>query len=293
MLPLLVERLRPLLDAMDTTYEVVAVDDGSTDLTAALLQRYHREWPQLRVVRLRANAGHQAAISAGLVSALGDYVVTLDADLQDPPEVIPQMLTAAKDDGRRRRLRRAQRPLDRHVVQARLGPGLLPAHRPDVADVGARRRRRLPADVARHGRRHQQPARAQPRAALHRAGAGLPVRHGASTSARSGRPGDSKYPLAQDDQALARLADRLLDGAAAARDVRRLRRRGPRRAARALHAHLALAGPHRGRLDLDRRHRRRGRRGRSSSASASSASTSAGCTPTCRAARPTSSPTTR
>jgi glycosyltransferase involved in cell wall biosynthesis len=94
-----VERLRPLLDGMGTTYEVVAVDDGSTDLTAALLQRYHREWSQLRVVRLRANAGHQAAISAGLVSALGDYVVTIDADLQDPPEIIPQMLSAAKDDG--------------------------------------------------------------------------------------------------------------------------------------------------------------------------------------------------
>ena len=78
-LPLLVERLRPLLDGMGTTYEVVAVDDGSKDLTAALLQRYHREWTQLRVVRLRANAGHQAAISAGLVSALGDYVVTIDA----------------------------------------------------------------------------------------------------------------------------------------------------------------------------------------------------------------------
>ena len=98
-LPLLVERLRPLLDGMGTTYEVVAVDDGSKDLTAALLQRYHREWPALRVVRLRANAGHQAAISAGLVSALGDYVVTLDADLQDPPEIIAQMLAAAKDDG--------------------------------------------------------------------------------------------------------------------------------------------------------------------------------------------------
>src|SRR6476620_8604566 len=91
-LPLLVERLRPLLDGIGSTYEVVAVDDGSSDLTAALLQRYHREWSQLRVLRLRANAGHQAAISAGLVSALGDYVVTLDADLQDPPEIIPQML---------------------------------------------------------------------------------------------------------------------------------------------------------------------------------------------------------
>ncbi|MCU1536409.1 MAG: glycosyl transferase family 2 [Humibacillus sp.] len=98
-LPLLVARLRPLLEGMGVTYEVVAVDDGSSDLTAALLQRHHREWPALRVVRLRANAGHQAAISAGLASALGDYVVTLDADLQDPPEVIPQMLAAARTDG--------------------------------------------------------------------------------------------------------------------------------------------------------------------------------------------------
>lgn len=98
-LPLLVQRLRPLLDGIGTTYEVVAVDDGSKDLTAVLLQRYHREWPELRVVRLRANAGHQAAISAGLASALGDYVVTLDADLQDPPEIIPQMLAAARTDG--------------------------------------------------------------------------------------------------------------------------------------------------------------------------------------------------
>ena len=98
-LPLLVQRLRPILDGLGSPYEVVAVDDGSKDLTAALLQRYHREWPQLRVVRLRANAGHQAAISAGLVRALGDYVVTIDADLQDPPEIIPQMLAAAKDDG--------------------------------------------------------------------------------------------------------------------------------------------------------------------------------------------------
>jgi dolichol-phosphate mannosyltransferase len=97
-LPLLVERLRPILDGMGITYEVVAVDDGSKDLTPALLHRYHREWPGLRVLRLRANAGHQAAISAGLASARGDYVVTLDADLQDPPEIIPTMLAAARND---------------------------------------------------------------------------------------------------------------------------------------------------------------------------------------------------
>lgn len=98
-LPLLVERLRPVLDGLEVTYEVIAVDDGSTDLTAAVLQRHHREWPALRVVRLRANAGHQAAISAGLRVARGDYVVTIDADLQDPPEVIAQMLATATATG--------------------------------------------------------------------------------------------------------------------------------------------------------------------------------------------------
>ena len=98
-LPLLVARLRPIVDGLGTAYEVVAVDDGSSDLTPALLQRHHREWPALRVVRLRANAGHQAAISAGLASALGSYVVTLDADLQDPPEVIREMLRIAREDG--------------------------------------------------------------------------------------------------------------------------------------------------------------------------------------------------
>ena len=97
-LPLLAQRLRPVADGLETAYEVVAVDDGSTDATAVVLQRIRREWPELRVVRLRANAGHQAAISAGLSVARGDYVVTLDADLQDPPEVIPQMLAAARED---------------------------------------------------------------------------------------------------------------------------------------------------------------------------------------------------
>ncbi|PID96048.1 MAG: glycosyltransferase [Actinomycetales bacterium] len=95
-LPLLAERLRPVLDGLDTTYEVLCVDDGSDDLTPALLQRMSREWDQLRIVRLRANAGHQAAISAGLALARGDYVVTIDADLQDPPELIADMVDIAR-----------------------------------------------------------------------------------------------------------------------------------------------------------------------------------------------------
>jgi dolichol-phosphate mannosyltransferase len=98
-LPLLVQRLRPVAEALDTSYEVVTVDDGSTDQSPVVLQRLLREWPQLRIVRLRANAGHQAAISAGLAAARGDYVVTLDADLQDPPEVITEMMAQARLHG--------------------------------------------------------------------------------------------------------------------------------------------------------------------------------------------------
>ncbi len=95
-LPLLLQRLKPVCDGLGTAYEVVMVDDGSSDATPVLLQRYRRTWPELRIVRLRANAGHQAAISAGLAAARGDYVVTLDADLQDPPEVIAEMLQTAQ-----------------------------------------------------------------------------------------------------------------------------------------------------------------------------------------------------
>src|SRR5690348_16051586 len=98
-LPLLVDRLRPVADGLGVTYEVLTVDDGSTDDSPVVLQRLTRTWPQLRVVRLRANAGHQAAISAGLATARGDYVVTLDADLQDPPEVIADMLAQTRTHG--------------------------------------------------------------------------------------------------------------------------------------------------------------------------------------------------
>ena len=96
-LPLFSARVRPVLDGLGESYEVIAVDDGSRDQTPVLLIKEQRAWPQLRVVRLRANAGHQAALSAGLARARGYWVATLDADLQDPPEVLPTMLAAARD----------------------------------------------------------------------------------------------------------------------------------------------------------------------------------------------------
>lgn len=94
-LPLFVERLRPRLDALGDPYEVIVIDDGSTDLTPALLMGMRRTWPELRVIRLRMNCGHQAALSAGLRHARGDYIASIDADLQDPPELIPEMLSIA------------------------------------------------------------------------------------------------------------------------------------------------------------------------------------------------------
>jgi polyisoprenyl-phosphate glycosyltransferase len=92
-----VARLRPVLDGLGETYEVVAVDDGSKDATVARLMQLREDWAQLRVVSLRRNVGHQTALRAGLQSARGEYVVSIDADLQDPPEVIGEMLNAARE----------------------------------------------------------------------------------------------------------------------------------------------------------------------------------------------------
>ncbi|MFE1320325.1 glycosyltransferase family 2 protein [Kitasatospora phosalacinea] len=97
-LPALVARLRPALDGTNVSYEVVAVDDGSADRTAELLEEIRLGWSELRIVKLRRNSGHQAALTAGLHSSVGDYVASIDADLQDPPEKIPEMLELAQRD---------------------------------------------------------------------------------------------------------------------------------------------------------------------------------------------------
>ena len=76
----------------DVEFELVLVDDGSTDRSASLMAELASGDPRVRVVYLSRNFGHQTALTAGLDHARGDAVVMLDADLQDPPEVIPKML---------------------------------------------------------------------------------------------------------------------------------------------------------------------------------------------------------
>lgn len=73
-------------------FELIAIDDGSTDETSAVLRRLAGGDARIRIVRLSRNFGHQAALTAGLDHARGEAVVTIDADLQDPPELIPTMI---------------------------------------------------------------------------------------------------------------------------------------------------------------------------------------------------------
>jgi glycosyltransferase involved in cell wall biosynthesis len=94
-LPIMIPRLRRVLDGLSYRYEVVIVDDGSVDGGVRVVMEARKSWPQLRLIRLMRNSGHQAALTAGLHRAAGRYVVSMDADLQDPPEVIERMLYVA------------------------------------------------------------------------------------------------------------------------------------------------------------------------------------------------------
>ena len=92
-LPLLFQRLYPVLDTLKTPYEVIFTDDGSADRSRELLATQYAARPrETRVIEFNANYGQHMAIMAGFERARGDVVVTLDADLQNPPEEIPKLL---------------------------------------------------------------------------------------------------------------------------------------------------------------------------------------------------------
>jgi len=90
-LPELHKRMSALLDRLDGSAEVILVDDGSRDRSYALMLDIHTHDPRFKVVHFSRNFGHQVAISAGMDLSSGAAVIIMDADLQDPPEVVLQM----------------------------------------------------------------------------------------------------------------------------------------------------------------------------------------------------------
>lgn len=91
-LPSLYARLREALGQIGSSYEIVFVDDGSRDASPDILRAYAAADARVLLIELARNFGHQVAISAGLDYARGDGVIVMDADLQDPPEVLPQFV---------------------------------------------------------------------------------------------------------------------------------------------------------------------------------------------------------
>jgi dolichol-phosphate mannosyltransferase len=92
--PILMEEIARALDGKGWSYEVVAVDDGSTDRSLAVLRELRTKYPSLRVLTFEKNSGQTAALDAAWRAARGRLVVSLDADLQNDPADIPKMILA-------------------------------------------------------------------------------------------------------------------------------------------------------------------------------------------------------
>lgn len=93
------QRLRGVMEGIGLPYELLYVDDGSSDGSGEALMSLASQDSQVRVIRLSRNFGKEAAITAGLDHAHGEAVVLIDADLQDPPELIPDMVAAWRNTG--------------------------------------------------------------------------------------------------------------------------------------------------------------------------------------------------
>ena len=91
-IPLTIDTVRAVLDSTGETYEIIAVDDGSSDGSADLLKSLAAAQPHMRVLAFSRNFGKEAALCAGLDAAAGDAVIVMDGDLQHPPSYIPEML---------------------------------------------------------------------------------------------------------------------------------------------------------------------------------------------------------
>ena len=86
------ELIKVLTSLKDYDYEIIFINDGSQDKTLSLLTKIAKKDKKVKIISLSRNFGHQAAVSAGLKYTTGDAILIIDADLQDPPKVIPDML---------------------------------------------------------------------------------------------------------------------------------------------------------------------------------------------------------
>jgi len=93
-LPVAIGRILAVLQGVPGVHEIVLVDDGSSDGTWNVIKAAAQQTPSVRGLRLSRNFGHQIALSAGLQATIGERIFILDADLQDPPELLPEMMAA-------------------------------------------------------------------------------------------------------------------------------------------------------------------------------------------------------
>jgi undecaprenyl-phosphate 4-deoxy-4-formamido-L-arabinose transferase len=144
-------RLAPVLEGIGRPYEVLFVNDGSQDASLGILRRLHERHPGVRVIALNRNYGQHAAVFAGLEYARGAVIVTLDADLQNPPEEIPRLVAEVEaghdvvggwrrdrqDPLLRRLLSRGMNRLTSYMVGVRMRDYgcMLRAYRREVVDV--------------------------------------------------------------------------------------------------------------------------------------------------------------
>ena len=96
-LPSLFGRLKESLKNIDDSFEVILIDDGSSDNTWNIIADYNSKYPYIKGIRLSRNFGHQSALSAGLRYVTGDAAIVMDADLQDPPEILKAFIDKWKD----------------------------------------------------------------------------------------------------------------------------------------------------------------------------------------------------
>ena len=87
-----IARIIPLMESLKKEFEILLVNDGSTDNTFDISKKLAQSHNQIRIINFSRNFGHQAAVTAGLDNSKGDAVIIIDSDLQDPPEVILEMI---------------------------------------------------------------------------------------------------------------------------------------------------------------------------------------------------------